>query len=119
MANSTKITKRDVITAMLNDENIKSNEMFVNYLNHEIELLDNKKSSRKQSATQIENIGLKNDIYTLLQEADTPMSVMDIVRLDTDKYKSPQKVTSLLNMLKNDDLIVRVEEKGKAFFKVA
>lgn len=43
-----KITKREIINAMLNEEFVKANEVYVNFLNHEIELLDNKAKSKKK-----------------------------------------------------------------------
>ena len=43
-----KITKREIINAMLNEEFVQANELYVSYLKHEIELLDNKAKSKKK-----------------------------------------------------------------------
>ena len=50
-----KLTKREVFSKMLEVEAIASNELFVEFINHELELLDIKSSKSTQTKTQIEN----------------------------------------------------------------
>ena len=66
MAN-TKITKIEVLTMMAEDENIKANKVFADFIAHEIELLKKKSASRKSTKTQTENVGIKENILEVLE----------------------------------------------------
>ena len=55
-----KMTKRDYFTALLEIEEVKSNDAMVEFIEHELELLAKKNSSeRKPTAVQKENADLK------------------------------------------------------------
>ena len=111
-----KITKREVINAMLAEEAIVANEVYVNFLNHELELLDKKSSNRKPTKNQEANVTLKENIVNVLAEAEAPMTATEIAKaVDV----TVQKVSSMLTQLKDDNKVVKTFDKRKAFFSVA
>lgn len=117
MAN--KITKREVINAMLVDENIKSNATYVDYLTHELELLNNKKANKKETAKQAENKTYKDLIVAYLTK-NGKSTISDMVHniAEFDGF-TPQKVSALLTQLCDAQIVVRVEEKRKPYYDIA
>jgi len=112
-----KVTKREVINAMLNEEVVKANEVYVNFLNHEIELLDKKSANHKPTKNQEANVAIKNAIADVLANAEGGMSATDIAKsVDI----SVQKATALLKqMVEIDKTANKVIDKRKALFTVA
>ena len=120
MAN--KITKREVINTMLNDEVIKANEMYVGYLTHELELLDNKAKKKTDSPNAKENETIKEVILEVLAKIGkgtvTEIQMAD-ERIGLDKYRN-QRISSVLKkMCEDDKTVVRVTENRKAIFYLA
>lgn len=114
MAN--KITKRTVINAMLADANIKGNEMYVNYLTHELELLDNKRENKKPTKTQKANEPLKLQILETLAKFPEGLTASDVLKnggFDADI--SNQKISALLKQLSDAHEIVRTVGKRTIF----
>lgn len=112
-----KVTKREVINAMLAEEVIQANEVYVNYLNHEIELLDKKSANHKPTKNQEANVAIKNAIADVLANTEGGMSATDIAKaVDI----SVQKATALLKqMVEIDKTANKVIDKRKALFTVA
>lgn len=82
-----------------------------------------KKSSgeRKPTATQKANESLKTAILNFM-EVDTLYSVGQLAKEVPELVSigaSGQKVSALVKQLKDAGLVVRVEDKRKAFFKLA
>ena len=117
MAN-TKITKIEVLREMAQNEVIKANPNFANYVAHEIELLEKKSAKRKSTKTQIENVGIKTKILEAL-EGSTGMTVSQIMPLVDDGAYNNQKISSLLRQLVEDGKVVRYSEKRVAYFRLA
>ena len=75
-----------------------------------------KNASRGQTKTQKENEVLKTSILEFMERGKT-YTITDIqkgVGLDSN-----QKASALVRQLKEADLVVRTEEKGKAYFSLA
>ena len=115
MAN--KLTKRDYlaeIRALIPAERTD----LIAFIDHEDELLKKKNAakSNKPTKTQLENIALTDAIYDFMKEGvrytvtELNKTVPQLVEL------SGNKVSSLVRILKLDGRVVRVEEKGKAYF---
>ena len=117
MAN-TKITKIEVLREMAQNEVIKANPNFANYVAHEIELLENKSAKRKSTKTQTENVAIKAEILTVL-EGSTGMTVSQIMPLVDDGAYTNQKISSLLRQLVESGEVVRYTEKRVAYFRLA
>lgn len=114
MAN--KVTKREVINAMLADENIKANQMFVDYLEHEIELLDKKSANRKPTKAQKENKELAEVVLSALNDEGATVSEIQ-AKNESLANLSNQKVASLLRGLVNDGKAEKVVKGRKSLFK--
>lgn len=116
MAN--KMTKKDVVNMMLADEAIKANQIYVDFLTHELELL-NKKSATKKSAKDSEtNEALKVAILDVLATLESG-SVSEIQKQNTDlSALSNQKVSSLLKSLVEDGQVVKTTDKKKSVFSL-
>ena len=113
MAN-TKITKIEVLTMMADDENIKANKIFADFIAHEIELLEKKSANRKSTKTQTENVGIKANILEVLDGSDG-MTVSQTMPLLNGSYTN-QKISSLLRQLVEDGKVRRYTEKRVAYF---
>lgn len=113
-----KITKREMFAMMMEKYNFTEEERA--FIEHEIELLDKKKSGeRKPTATQIANEGLKETIIAVLTGAE-PMTISDIIKAHEDLHElSTPKVSALVTQLVKAEKVVRIEEKRKAYFTVA
>ena len=113
-----KITKREMFAMMMEKYNFTEEERA--FIEHEIELLDKKKSGeRKPTATQIANEGLKETIIAVLTGAE-PMTISDIIKAHEDLHElSTPKVSALVTQLVKAEKVVRIEEKRKAYFTIA
>ena len=123
MANTKKMTKRDYYNALLNIAEVKANPELVKFIDHELELLAKKNASGegKQTATQIANEELKNSIVEeMSKEPNRLFSVSEMIKcFECCNDLSLPKVTALVTQLYKAEIIVRVEEKRKAYFKMA
>ena len=118
MAN--KITKREVITTMLADENIKGNEMYVGYLAHELELLDNKAKKKGKSDEELAEIARLKSLITDTLATVGKGTVSEIQKANSELGDlSNQKVTSLLKALKEEGVVIRATEGRKTIFSLA
>lgn len=116
MANKT--TKREVINMMLTDSTIKANELFVAYLTHELELLDNKKANKKATKNQEENEVFMEVIVEVLGKIGKG-TVTEIMKADDRLSElSNQRVSALLTKLKDNGVVVRATDGRKAVFSL-
>lgn len=91
----TKMTKREVINKMLEDEYVSSIADYKTYLTHELELLDKKKSSAKTDTEENENIA---------------KIAVDVLKKMTTEDKTLFTITEIL---KNDELSTYELKNGK------
>ena len=117
MAN-TKITKIEVLREMAQNEVIKANPNFANYVAHEIELFEKKSANRKSTKTQTENVGIKTEILKALEGSDG-MTASQIMPLVSEGAYTNQKISSLLRQLVESGEVVRYTEKRVAYFRLA
>ena len=108
-----KMTKRDYFNLAIAET---SNPELVKFFKHEIELLEKKNASgsKKETATQKANA----DVKALILASMVPgvrYTITEIGKLIGNE--SNQKVSALVRQLKMDNLVVRTEEKGKAYFE--
>lgn len=124
-----KLTKRQVIEKMLNEEVVVANVDYTNYLQNELRILDNKKNanSARAKANAEENANLANTLVEILKAQDKLMTITEILAIPevadirikddngNDKPLSTSKVSYLLN---NDTRVARTELKRKAYFSI-
>ena len=122
-----KLTKRDYFSQLR--EIVKDNESLVAFIDHELELLAKKNSSRSDapSKTQIENKELSNQILDIMSTLDEAKTVTELIN-ETEigkltfgkenKAMTNQKLSRLVNDMAKANLVKRTEVKGTAYFKV-
>ena len=108
-----KITKKEMFTKIR--EVVVDNANMVDFIDHEIELLD-KKSASKPTKTQEANEGLKTVILSVLTAEG--MTASEILA-SSDEFAglSNQKISALLNALAKDGKIVKDTDNKKSIFK--
>ena len=121
MEKTKKMTKRDYFSKLIEiveSANVDNSEEIIDFLNHEIEL--SKKKSSVKTKTQKENEVLMEVVFNALAEVGKPMTVSELMSANEEiGAMSNQKVSALLKKLKEDERVVRVEDKKKAYFSVA
>ena len=117
MAN--KITKREVINAMLANEVISANSTWVAYLENELALIEQKAANKKSTKTQEENKGIKSVILNTLASIGSG-TITDIQNANSDLAKlSNQKVSALVRQLMETGEVVKTTDKKKSIFSLA
>lgn len=117
MAETKKITKKEYFSQLR--EIVKDNENLVNFIDHELELLNKKSNSKTPSKTQIENENIKNEIVKVLTEMEKPLTITDIQNSNENLAQfSNQKISALLTQLVNANIVVRTIDKKKAYFSL-
>ena len=117
MAN--KMTKKEMFNAIKAIEAVAANEEMVAFIDHEIELLNRKRSSGTMTETQKKNEELKEVILEVLQGSN-PMTVTEI-RLASEelsKYEN-QKISALVRQLILAEKVVKTTDKKKSLFSLA
>ena len=114
-----KPTKRDNFNALLKLSEVQADLKLVEFITHEIDLLDRKNTvDKKPTATQLANEGIKADIKAFLDahkgEKYTVSVLMKSVPAIADA--SNQKVSSLVRQMVLDGQADRIEDKRKAYF---
>ena len=121
---NTKLTKKEkfamVVAIVKGIEELENKDMLVEFLNHEVELLDKKSGSSKLTKVQKENVTLKNELYVAMLEFDRPVTIAEFKEKSNSElaFLSTSKLSALLNQMKDEPSprIVRVEEKKRAYF---
>ena len=117
MAN--KITKREVIGMMMNEEVVKANPIYVAYLENELALLDKKAQNKKATKTQEQNVGIKATILKVLAIIGSG-TVTDIQNGNEElSALSNQKVSALVRQLVESGEVVKTTNKKKSIFSLA
>ena len=117
MAN--KITKREVIGMMMNEEVVKANPTYVAYLENELALLNKKAQNKKATKTQEQNVGIKATILKVLATIGSG-TVTDIQNGNEElSTLSNQKVSALVRQLVESGDVVKTTDKKKSIFSLA
>ena len=117
MAN--KITKREVIGMMMNEEVVKANPTYVAYLENELALLNKKAQNKKATKTQEQNVSIKATILQVLAIIGSG-TVTDIQNGNEElSALSNQKVSALVRQLVESGEVVKTTDKKKSIFSLA
>ena len=116
-----KMTKRDYFNTLLGIAEVKANPELVKFIDHELELLAKKNSAEKKpTAVQVANESIKSVIVETLAENGGKMTISEMQKASAELGElSNQRISALVRQLMNDEMVVRVEEKRKAYFKIA
>ena len=88
----------------------------IEFLEGRAELVAKKNATRKPTKAQAENEDIKAKILEVMENG-VSYTVTDIMKMVG--LESNQKTSALVRQLKEADLVVRTEAKGKAYFTKA
>ena len=118
-----KMTKREKFEML--KALVKDNDMLVEFIDHEIELLDKKKSNGNAKANEKMEKSVEL-VYNALVSADMSVSASELIAkggLDELANEfgvvSTQKVSAYLNKLVASGKVVRYTDKKKTYFRIA
>ena len=117
-----KMTKKETINLLIDvlmgNKEVEDTQIFIDFLIHERELLERKSSNSGQTKTQKENEILKEKIVETLKELNKFSTITEIQNANTELTDlSNQKISALLKQLVDTNVIEKVIEKKKAYFK--
>lgn len=118
---SVKLTKADKFAMLRKIPEVAENPVLVEFIDHEVELLARKNSAdKKPTAQQTANKGIQEAILTFM--AENPNQLFSITELIKNVPEcaelTNQRVSALVRQLVPDK-VERIEEKRKAFFRIA
>lgn len=117
------MTKREMFVAIANVAEVAANAEMVDFLNHQIELLDSRKSSTSKTPTktQKENASIKATILDVLSEAGRAMTITEMLQDDRLSAYSNQKMSALLRQLGEDGTkeVRKFKDKKVTLFEIA
>lgn len=114
MAETKKMTKKGYFEILR--ELVLDRPELVSFIDREIELLSKKNSKTSPSKNQIENEAIKVKILDALEEFGKGVTVSELM---VKVPYSNQRLSALLKQLVEDNKVVRVEDKRKAYFTLA
>ena len=117
-----KMTKKETINLLIDvlmgNKEVEDTQIFVDFLIHERELLEKKSSNSGQTKTQKENETIKEKIVETLRDLGKYVTITDIQNANAELGTySNQKISALLKQLVDTNVIEKVIEKKKAYFK--
>ena len=111
------MTKKEMFGEIL--KRVSDNTEMVEFLNHEIELLERKASKSTQTKTQKENEGIKEIILNALTEIGKPVTITELQNANTELAEfSNQKISALLKQLVDSQVVDKMIDKKKSYFTV-
>jgi len=110
------MTKKEMFAEIRNV--VIDNAEMVAFIDHEIELLDKKRTSaRKPTKTQQENDAFKADIITALATADVPVTIKELCEICPNiAGLTNQRITHMLTDLRKGGQVARTYVKKIAYF---
>lgn len=115
------MTKREMFVAIANVAEVAANAEMVDFLNHQIELLDARKNSKSKgmTKTQKENEGVKAVIAEVLADTGKKMTVTEMLADERLSGYTNQKISALLRQMTEAKTVVKTIEGKKSYFEVA
>lgn len=118
MAN--KKTKRELFGEVREIVEREGRTDLIEFVDHELELLNKKANRTGTTKTQKENEGIKEKIIEALVRIATPVSITELQEQDEEMAQySNQKISALLTQLIKEEKVVRSKDKKKSLFTIA
>ena len=115
-----KLIKKDYFNMLREIVVSMERQDLVDFIDNEIELLNKKSSRTTLTQTQKENETLKEKIVSTLTELGKYATITEIQQTNPELADlSNQKITALLTQLVNANIVDRVVDKKKAYFKAS
>ena len=104
-----------------------ADESLIDFINHQIELLDNKKENKKQSQEQEKNAAYTEHIYEqmaferkyAIADLMKELPVVSEYNAEHETELSSQKMASLIKPLVDSGRVVKTTEKRRVFYTQA
>ena len=112
-------TKREKYNEILALDAVKENAEMVEFIEHEIELLNKKRSSSKETARQKENSVLADRIIEILTEAEKPIRLSDIQKHEEFAELTSQRIAPILANFIKEGKVVKTKEKKITYYSIA
>lgn len=101
-------------------ELVKDNAELVAFIDHEVELLNKKRTSNGQTATQKANVEVKEKIVNALVEIGRNVTISELQAENEEMAQfSNQKLSALLKQLVDNGEVTKVVDKKKSYFGIA
>lgn len=120
-----KMTKKEMfaeVIAVVEKVEVENKAEMLNFLAHEVELLERKSSKSGQTKTQKENVLLMEQLVEALSEMEKPVTISEFQSQSTAEVAtlSNQKLSALLKKLTEEEnpRVVKTVEKKKSYFAV-
>lgn len=126
MTTITKAMKFDAIADFLANSNaefqiadtaVSASDM-ADFLRHESEMASKRNSSKGMTKTQKDNEPIKENILAILEDADSGMTVKELIATDELCNYTPQKISALLTLLRKEKKVRRDYQKKIAYFSL-
>jgi hypothetical protein len=121
MNTTKKITKRDRFTTLLTYAEVKANPDMVAFIEHEIELLNNRNTGdRKPTAQQVANEGVKEILLSVLRENGDKMTITEMQKSNDELGElSNQRISAILKQMYEGEgaTVEKIIDKRKTYFK--
>lgn len=119
-----KITKKEMFTMVakvVENSDVANKVEMLEFIAHEVELLEKKNSKSAPTKTQKENEVLKTQLLEALAEFDKPKTVSEFMKESSHEVAtlSNQKLSRLLNDLVKAEKVIKTVEKKKSYFSLA
>ena len=115
MAN--KKTKREFFGEI--KEIVKGNTELVEFIDHELELLD-KKTSAKSTKVNTEQVELMGKIVNALNKIGRSVTISELQKENAEMAEySNQKLSAMLKKLVDNKQVTKIVDKKKSYFMVA
>lgn len=99
------------------DTAVSASDM-ADFLRHESEMASKRNSSKGMTKTQKENEPIKENILAILEDADSGMTVKELIATDELCNYTPQKISALLTLLRKEKKVRRDYQKKIAYFSL-
>ena len=114
------LTKKQILEKLSKEKAIAENELYFDFIQYQIELLDRKSESRGSGKGNPENVKLAESLYDLLVKSGAETSISEILQTSefamTKGFSSP-KIVALCKILENDGKIEKIKDKRKTYYK--
>ena len=120
-----KMTKKDwfaTLATIVEGSDYENKDEALAFINHEVELLNNKSGKTTMTATQKENERVKGVILETLAALDRPVTITELQEANEELATlKNQKISALLRLLgeKGSGQVVKTYTKKVAYFSLA
>ena len=118
-----KMTKKEMFAMVVNvieNSEVENKVEMLDFITHEINLLEKKNSKSTPTKNQKENEFLMAQLLTALAEFDRPITVTEFMKESPSAVAtlSNQKLSALLKKLVDAQKVVKSTEKKKSYFSL-